>query len=229
MVDRPKTLTSAARQTALAVLGSRLRAARMQSGFTQAEVAHNLEVSTQSVRNWEAGRTEPSEERVQRMSVLYDVPAEVFQNATLVPKIGALSPERFNRVKVDPEQAATGTSASKPHQSRGRRGLWNIREKHSAVREGRGKTEARPVNGAGRCVRETSNVVRHRRGRRRRGPRRGKHTHLREMLHADRRRYYRLRHGAPSALGASSPRNLGVHCFPASAGNTPKSARGSSH
>ena len=104
MVDRSKTLTGAARQTTLAVLGTRLRTARMQSGFTQAEVALNLEVSTQSVRNWEAGRTEPSEERVQKMSTLYDVPAEVFQNATLVPKIGALSPEMFNPVKVNPSK-----------------------------------------------------------------------------------------------------------------------------
>ncbi len=104
MVDRSKTLTSAARQTALAVLSTKLRAARLQSGFTQAEVAHNLGVSTQSVRNWEAGRTEPSAERVQRMSTLYDVPAEEFQNATLEPKIGALSPESFNRVKVNPSK-----------------------------------------------------------------------------------------------------------------------------
>ena len=104
MGNKARTLTNAARQTALAALGARLRAARIRAGFKQEEVARNLEVSTQSVRNWEAGRTEPVAERVQRMSVLYDAPAEEFQWEALEPKIGTLSPETFNRVKVNPSK-----------------------------------------------------------------------------------------------------------------------------
>ena len=104
MVDKSRRLNNAARQTALAVLGSKLRAARVQIGLTQDDVAQKLEVSTQSVRNWEAGRTKPSAERVQRMSVLYDVPAEEMQREALEPKISTLIPEMFNRVKVNPSK-----------------------------------------------------------------------------------------------------------------------------
>ncbi len=102
MGDKARPLRNAVRRNALAALGAQLRNARTQAGFKQEEVARNLEVSTQSVRNWEAGRTEPSTERLQRMSLLYNVPVAEFQDASLAPRINALNPEAFNRVRVDP-------------------------------------------------------------------------------------------------------------------------------
>ena len=104
MGDNARPLTNAVRRTILAALGARLRNARTQAGFKQEEVARNIEVSTQSVRNWEAGRTEPSTERLQRMSLLYNVPVAEFQNASLAPRRDGLNPQAYNRVRVDPNK-----------------------------------------------------------------------------------------------------------------------------
>lgn len=104
MEDKARPVTNAVRRTALAALGARLRNARAQCGFTQEEVARKLDVSTQSVRNWEAGRTETSAQRLHRMSLLYNVPVAEFQNASLAPEVNNLNPEAFNRVRVDPDK-----------------------------------------------------------------------------------------------------------------------------
>lgn len=57
-----RNVAFAAKRAALAALGERLRAARTSAGLTQKTVAEQLEVSSQTVRNWEAGRHEPTEQ-----------------------------------------------------------------------------------------------------------------------------------------------------------------------
>ena len=64
MEKNNRKVASAAKQAALTALGERLRAARINAGLTQQKVAERLEVTPQSVRNWEAGRSEPAVEAV---------------------------------------------------------------------------------------------------------------------------------------------------------------------
>ena len=76
MVRRERNIASAARQAALGAFGKRLQQARNFIGFTQETVSEKLGVSTQTVRNWEAGRTEPRRADKDRLSDLYEVSIE---------------------------------------------------------------------------------------------------------------------------------------------------------
>lgn len=50
-----------------------LAAARKNAGFTQAEAAERIGVSTSTLVNWEKGRTSPKQTEVNKMCSLYDV------------------------------------------------------------------------------------------------------------------------------------------------------------
>ena len=58
-------------RVALRSFGQELRNARAAAGLRQEDVAGELGVSTQTVRNWESGRVEPSEENKQRLGERY--------------------------------------------------------------------------------------------------------------------------------------------------------------
>lgn len=62
MVTRTITLTEA------------LRAARKRKGWTQGELAWQLHTSEKNVRNWEAGRHEPSLPMYMRLCLLFEWP-----------------------------------------------------------------------------------------------------------------------------------------------------------
>ncbi len=49
---------------------------RKKKGLTQAELAEQLEVSRQSVSNWEVGTVVPSTKRLKDLSHLYEVPLD---------------------------------------------------------------------------------------------------------------------------------------------------------
>lgn len=49
---------------------------RKKNGYTQSEIAEILEVSRQSVSNWELGTILPSTSRLKKLSNLYSVPLE---------------------------------------------------------------------------------------------------------------------------------------------------------
>lgn len=49
---------------------------RKKNGYTQSEIAEMLEVSRQSVSNWELGTILPSTSRLKKLSNLYSVPLE---------------------------------------------------------------------------------------------------------------------------------------------------------
>lgn len=62
-----------------------LAAARVNAGFTQAEVANNLRISKKTLINWEKGKAKPSCATVRTLSNLYKMPVcNIFlpQNAT---------------------------------------------------------------------------------------------------------------------------------------------------
>jgi len=50
-----------------------LKAARVNAGFTQAEVAEKLGVAVSTVRNWETGATFPKQPAIEKMCDLYGV------------------------------------------------------------------------------------------------------------------------------------------------------------
>ena len=53
---------------------------RKKNGYTQSEIAEILEVSRQSVSNWELGTILPSTSRLKKLSELYSVPLETLLN-----------------------------------------------------------------------------------------------------------------------------------------------------
>ena len=78
MVGGERNVALAAKQAALKAFGARLQGARSDSGLTQEAVADHLRVSAQTVRNWEAGRTEPSRRDKERLADLYEKSLEWF-------------------------------------------------------------------------------------------------------------------------------------------------------
>ena len=100
----------------LSELGRRLRAARMGAGMTQSEAAASLDVSTQTVRNWEAGRSDPGSETVAAIASLHGVTNRELSRPIQPPIQGfeppGETPLRYNRVPIDPKrlrQARTAT------------------------------------------------------------------------------------------------------------------------
>ena len=53
-----------------------LKTARIGMGYTQDQAADLLDVSTQTVRNWEAGRTFPDANNQDKVSELYQLPLD---------------------------------------------------------------------------------------------------------------------------------------------------------
>jgi transcriptional regulator with XRE-family HTH domain len=53
-----------------------LRAARVNAGFTQLEVAKRLKVSNKTVMKWETGEAEPSFATLQALSLIYQLPMD---------------------------------------------------------------------------------------------------------------------------------------------------------
>ena len=50
-----------------------LRAARVNAGLSQKEVADSLGISNKTLSNWENGDTFPSVEKIERLCQLYDL------------------------------------------------------------------------------------------------------------------------------------------------------------
>ena len=53
-----------------------LKAARVNAGFTQLDVAKMLKVSNKTVMNWETGESEPSFSTLQALSSIYELPID---------------------------------------------------------------------------------------------------------------------------------------------------------
>ena len=54
-------------------IGKRLKDARIESGYTQEQIAEQLDVSRQTISSWENGRTFPDIVSVVSLSDIYDV------------------------------------------------------------------------------------------------------------------------------------------------------------
>lgn len=61
-----------------------LKAARINAGFTQAEAANRLNVSKDSVSNWERGKTYPDIPSLKKIEKLYGID---YKDIIFCPKI----------------------------------------------------------------------------------------------------------------------------------------------
>ena len=59
-------------------LHEKLYQLRKKQGLTQEELAEKLEVSRQSISNWETGKVVPTTKRLTELSQLYNVPFHYF-------------------------------------------------------------------------------------------------------------------------------------------------------
>ena len=102
MQNDDRSIGAEARKEALAQLGNRLRRARLERQMSQISVADFLKVSTQTIRNWEGGRTEPKPEYIQRLAVHYDVQPEMITNPNRNSPIELFTRRmRYNRIPVN--------------------------------------------------------------------------------------------------------------------------------
>lgn len=103
-------------------LHEKLYQLRKEKGLTQAELAERLEVSRQSVSNWEVGTTTPSTKRLRDLSQLYDVPLDYLLNED--------SPEKQEEAQLKEEifsEAKENDKVTEPVHERpqeGRKRLW---------------------------------------------------------------------------------------------------------
>ena len=98
-----RNVARTAKRNALTGLGTRLRAARENTGLTQQAVAERIGVSTQTLRNWEAGRHEPTQEAIARLASLYAVQLQGLRAEAPIPHDGTLLRNPNQRVRVDPQ------------------------------------------------------------------------------------------------------------------------------
>jgi len=103
-------------------LHEKLYQLRKEKGLTQADLAERLEVSRQSVSNWEVGTTTPSTKRLRDLSQLYGVPLDYLLNEN--------SPEKQEEASLKEEispEAKDNDKVTEPVSERpqeGRKRLW---------------------------------------------------------------------------------------------------------
>ena len=107
MVQGYRRIASAARRMALRAFGARLRTARRSSGHTQEAVAELIDVTAQTVRNWEAGRSEPSEDNKVKLAEVYGVSRESFLELHELPVDDPSLMLLYDAAKVDPSRLLT--------------------------------------------------------------------------------------------------------------------------
>ena len=99
-----RTIGAGLKRTGLSRLGNRLRKARQDSGMTQSEVAEELGITAQTVRNWEAGRHEPSAKVISDLAERYRVSEEKLLGDLDAPSGSPVSAKPkfpYDRVPVD--------------------------------------------------------------------------------------------------------------------------------
>ena len=94
-----KRIGPLAKETALHAFGQRLKRLRRRVSLTQAAVAQQLGKADQTVRNWERGRSEPSNGDKEQLAGLYGVSVdELYEDGDMVDEIDKLS----NRIRELP-------------------------------------------------------------------------------------------------------------------------------
>ncbi len=102
MIDKSeRKIAARAKQDALKSLGVRLREARINAGLTQGDAADQIQVSTQTIRNWEAGRNEPDMYSIESLASVYDVGFHQIAEPADDPMVNPSVLLPYNRIEVD--------------------------------------------------------------------------------------------------------------------------------
>ena len=105
MTEERRHIGADAKQAALLEVGGRLRRARMAKGIPQRIAAQLADTSTQTIRNWEAGRHEPDPNAVARLARYYGVsPESILYGDGSQPSQPMHTSLRYNRLLIDPEK-----------------------------------------------------------------------------------------------------------------------------
>ena len=86
--------------------GIRLRKARLKAGSTQNAAANFLGTSTQTVRNWEAGRHKAPPCAISQLALFYATREPELLKPDAPESLPTLQPLRYNRVLTDPLKLA---------------------------------------------------------------------------------------------------------------------------
>ena len=104
------SVADAARRTVLTHVGERLRRSRKDRGLTQKEVAPQIPVSVQTLRNWESGRYEPSPQAIAMLVKIYGIEQRsLFAQIQLPLPTSKRTPARgfrYDRVPISPDRLA---------------------------------------------------------------------------------------------------------------------------
>ena len=104
------SVADAARRAVLTHVGNRLRRSRKDAGLTQTDVAPQIPVSVQTLRNWESGRFEPSPHAINRLAEIYGIEERSFFADIQLPiptaKRTPARGFRYDRVPIDPDKLA---------------------------------------------------------------------------------------------------------------------------
>lgn len=103
-------------------LHEKLYQLRKEKGLTQAELAERLEVSRQSVSNWEVGTTTPSTKRLRDLSQLYDVPLDYLLSENSLEKQGKSTLKEETSSEAEDNGKITEPAAEMQQERRKR--LW---------------------------------------------------------------------------------------------------------
>lgn len=109
--------------------GENLVRLRKLRGLSQQEVAEELDVTRQSISQWEAGRTFPSMQKQIALSQLYGVPLEELYPEETTEKEEAETdeiPEEPKPEEPDSVPAAEETTQEEQPQQEKRRGRWFV-------------------------------------------------------------------------------------------------------
>lgn len=103
-------------------LHEKLYQLRKEKGLTQAELAELLEVSRQSVSNWEVGTTTPSTKRLRDLSQLYGVPLDYLLDENSLEKQGEAPLKEETSSEIKDNDKITEPVSEMPQERRKR--IW---------------------------------------------------------------------------------------------------------
>ena len=99
-------------------LAERLRAIRVQVGFSQKNVADQLNVSRSTYTYYETGKTTPDPATLNRIARIFEVPLEYFFSSELegggLPPLNAPANQRApKKIRLDPERVGELSSGER--------------------------------------------------------------------------------------------------------------------
>ena len=98
---KESSVAAGARKITLSLLGSRLRLSRVTSRLTQNDVANQLGITPQTLRNWESGKYEPPPSAVTTLAIIYGLSREdLLSDTTPIMSIHDFLPRASPDVKV---------------------------------------------------------------------------------------------------------------------------------